>query len=284
LKLLIPPGILYGSGGFPGEIAELTAPAIGPNGRLFVGGRCVRALDPDGQLLWTFGQPGDGFVYSRPLIHADHRLYVLRTRDIASPDKSGHLLILNEDGTQLSDVDVFNRYASVLPSDLTHVAAVGMDLPIGTNTYTPGLSVGSDGSSVKMDRVLARVRLIGEKHWYLVTRNQEMAVVDPSGKKICANTGTDYFEHWTLAADGTVYAGGNDLISISPSCWTGWKLNFGSPVFGIVLGKDGTVYVLTQDGTLRAITETFPSGGPAQSLWPSDNHDSRNTNSVLETH
>lgn len=110
-----------------------------------------------------------------------------------------------------------------------------------------------------------------------------MTVVEPDGKKICANTGNDHFELWSLGTDGTVYAGGDELISISPSCWAGWRLNFGSPVFSIALGKDGTVYVLTEDGTLRAITETFPSKGQAHALWPTDNHDSRNTNSVLET-
>jgi outer membrane protein assembly factor BamB len=266
----------------PSEPSDLTTPTIGGDGTVFFGGRRIRAFDRSGQLLWTFGEASDGFVYGRPLINADKRLYVLRTR-IDSSDISGHLLILNQDGIQLSDVDVFNRYASLLPMDPGHVAAVGMDLPIGTNTYTPGLAIASDGSFAKMDQLLTRVRMIGKKHWYLVIGNRDMAVVGPDGEKICANTGNDHFDHWSLAADGTVYAGGDELISISPSCWTGWRLTFGSPVFSIALGKDGTVYVLTEDGTLRAITETFPSKGQVHSLWPTDNHDSRNTNSVLET-
>jgi len=266
-----------------GEAVGLTAPAIGLNGKLFIGGRCVRAFDRDGHLLWTFGQASDRFVYGRPLINADKRVYVLRTRGIDSTDESGHLLVLNEEGVQLSDVDVFNRYASVLPIGFEHVAAVGMDLPIGTNTYTPGLDISWDGSSVRMDHDLARVRMIGEKHWYLVASNQDMTVVEPRGKRLCTNTGSDHFEEWTLAADGTVYAGGNDLISISPSCWNGWRLNLRSPVSSIVLGTDGTIYALTQDGALHAITETILSGGAARSMWPGDNHDSRNTNSVLQT-
>lgn len=265
-----------------GEPSDLTTPAIGSNGTVFVGGRCVRAFDRDGQLLWTFGQAGDLFVYDRPLVMGDGKLYVLRTRPIDSPDKSGHLLILSEDGAQLSDVDVFNRYASVVPLDTDTVAAVGMDLPIGTNTYTSGLAIKPDGSSVTMEHDLAHVRMVGKKYRYLVSRNQDLTVVEHSGKKVCTNTGFDYFEHWTLAEDGTVYAGGDHLIAISPSCWNGWRIKLGSPVFSIMLGDDGTIYALTQDGTLHAITETFSSGGPARSLWPGDNHDSHNTNSVLQ--
>lgn len=267
------------------EPYDLTAPAIGSKGNLFVGGRYVRAFDRDGRPLWIFGQVSDNVVYEygRPLIGLDGNLYVLRKRRIDSPEESGHVLVLNQAGEQLGDADVFNRNATLLPIDSQRVAAVGMDMPIGTNTNTAGLAIKADASSVKMDSTLARVRMIGEKKWYLVSQNRDLTVIDPSGRKLCSNTGDDYFEHWILANDGTVYAGGAQLISISPSCWNGWRINLRSPVFSLLLGSDGTIYVLTQDGVLHALTETFASGGPARSLWPGDGHDSRNTNSALET-
>ncbi len=266
---------------FPeGEPTNLAAPTIGPNGKLFLGGRYVRAFDRDGNVLWTFGQEGERYVYQRPLVHADKRLYVLRTQ-IDFRDTRGHVVILDENGTQLGDVDVFNRYATLIPIDLEDVAAVGMDL--GASTAPPGVMIRPDGSSVMAGVDVGRIRMIGENRRYLVERNQDMTVVQGRGKKVCANTGTDHFAQWMLAADGTVYASNTELISISPSCWTSWRLTFKSGVVNIAMGGDGTIYALTSDGTLRAITETFSSGGPARSLWPTENHDSRNTNSVLET-
>ena len=79
-----------------------------------------------------------------------------------------------------------------------------------------------------------------------------------------------------LAADGTLYVGGNRLRALDGA--TGaelWSFDAGSPIgAGPTLGPEGTVFALTQGGDVVAVAGSAPL---APTAWPKDHADLSNS-------
>jgi hypothetical protein len=84
-----------------------------------------------------------------------------------------------------------------------------------------------------------------------------------------------------VARDGTVYVGDDTgLLAFASNCWQAWRLEFGTKIRDVILGDDGSIYALGEDGIVRTIHELFANGGLQADGWPDQTHDSRNSNSA----
>ncbi len=242
------------------------SPAIGADGTIYVaGGRHVYAVDPDGEIQWTYERDENVFVVSSPAVGSDGTIYV------GGYDRRLHAI--NPDGSQrwtFTTGDLIQGSPSIGPDGTIYFGSNDGRLyavdPDGTERWSVELdwrgvpsspSIGPDGTIyVIVDGVVA---------------------IDPAGSirwKYRLGIGGS-FATPILGADGTVYIGAAGRIRAFDAqgelLWD-YPTDGGSPI----LGLDGTVLAAADD--LHAMVETDPTNGGFEGApWPTARGDRANT-------
>jgi predicted outer membrane repeat protein len=214
-----------------------SAPSVGSDGTIYVGDRVGRlhAIDPTGQLRWTYD--AKGFVYASSAVGQDGTVF------LASQD--GTLSALSANGTKLWDFATWAPFGR--PGAIVASPAVGQD---GT-VYIGGLF---DPNLYALDAAT------GEVQWICSFVDQ----ANPSNPK-----SDGAFASPVVAPDGTIYQTllhDTHLYAIDPnSGQILWVADMSVPVASEedyvstsgwsepALGPDGTIYVASDDATLRAV-------------------------------
>jgi len=215
-----------------------SSPSVGPDGTVYVGDRKGRlhAIDTNGQLRWTYDTAG--FVYASCAVGQDSTVFV------ASQD--GTLSALSANGSKMWEFATWAPFG--LPGAIVASPAIGPD---GT-VYIGGLF---DPNLYALNPVT------GERKWMCSFPNQADSINPRNGfplaSPVVTTDGTIYqtLLHdthlyainpengqvlWATDMSGTI-ASVTDLVSTS-----GWT----EPA----LGSDGTIYVVSDDAYIRAVT------------------------------
>ena len=183
-----------------------SSPAIGPDGTIHVaGGRHVHAVDPQGEILWTYETPVRTFAFSSPAVASDGTIYV------GGDDHALHAI--NRDGSP--------RW-KFRTGDLIRTAA----------------SISADGTIYvpSYDGRLYAVDADGSERWSVVVMR---APEGYGGSPAQVNSPP------SIGPDGTIYVLGGGLFAISPDGSIRWHFESGTSGFRTtpILGADGTVYL-----------------------------------------
>ena len=266
-----------------------SSPAIGPDGTIHVaGGRHVYAVDPQGEIQWTYETPVRNFFISSPAVASDGTFYVggndhalhAINRD-GSPRwtfKTGNVIrappSIGADGTiYVPSYD--GRLYAVNPDGSERWSVVVMRTPEGYEGSDAAIdsppSIGPDGAIYVLGRGLFAINPDGSIRWHFDS-----------------NT-SGYRTTPILGADGNVYlASGPAVTALDAQGSLLWDYEpgsvpwddhfFASPAIGV----DGTIiatsFSYTDGGTIHAIVETESSnGGHAGSPWPTQRGNRANT-------
>ena len=269
-----------------------SSPALGPDGTIHVaGGRHVHAVDPRGEIQWTYETPGRNFFISSPAVASDGTIYVggndhalhAIDRD-GSPRwtfKTGDLIrappSIGADGTIYVPSHDGRLYA-VDPDGSERWSVVVMRPPPGYEGSRASVdsppSIGPDGAIYVLGRGLFAINPDGSLRWHF-------------------HSGTGgYRTTPILGADGNVYLASGPAVTALDSqgslLWdyepgsAPWDDHFlASPAIGI----DGTIIAAsvseTDGGTIHGIVETeSANGGHAGSPWPTQRGNRANTGRV----
>ena len=269
-----------------------SSPALGPDGTIHVaGGRHVHAVDPRGEIQWTYDTPGRNFFISSPAVASDGTIYVggndhalhAIDRD-GSPRwtfKTGDLIrappSIGADGTIYVPSHDGRLYA-VDPDGSERWSVVVMRPPPGYEGSRASVdsppSIGPDGAIYVLGRGLFAINPDGSLRWHF-------------------HSGTGgYRTTPILGADGNVYLASGPAVTALDSqgrlLWdyepgsAPWDDHFlASPAIGI----DGTIIAAsvseTDGGTIHGIVETeSANGGHAGSPWPTQRGNRANTGRV----
>ncbi len=261
-----------------------SSPALGPDGTIHVaGGRHVYAVDPQGEIRWSYETPVRNFFISSPAVASDGTIYVggddhslhaidrhgsprwtFKTENLIRappsigadgtiyvPSHDGRLYAVNRDGSERWSVVVMR------PPPGFEDSRAAVDSPP---------SIGPDGAIYVLGRGLFAINPDGSIRWHF-------------------HSGTSgYRTTPILGADGNVYLGsGVAVTALDAHGRLLWDYNPGdardsSPARLHVLaspaiGVDGTIIATsfseTDGGTIHGIVETeSANGGYAGSPWP----------------
>ena len=266
-----------------------SSPALGPDGTIHVaGGRHVHAVDPQGEIRWTYETPVRTFTFSSPAVASDGTIYVGGDDDAlhaidrdGSPRwtfKTGNLVrappSIGADGTiYVASYD--GRLYAVDPDGSERWSVGVMRTPEGFEDSSADVnsppSIGPDGAIYVLGRGLFAINPDGSIRWHFDSRT------------------SSYRTTPILGADGNVYlasglavtaldAQGRLLWDYEPGSvpWDGHF--FASPAIGV----DGTIiatsFSYTDGGTVHGIVETeSTNGGYAGSPWPTQRGNPANT-------
>ena len=252
---------------FDAEDGVDSAPAIGPNGTIYVGtfGNKFYAFNPDGTIKWTYEKEDERFSCS-PAVAYDGTIYVASTFDHAPVYNILHeysmdygvpkLTALNPDMSEKWNFTLGGFYGGTLtpPSidsdgiiyigsggSKMHENAVGGDVvwaiyPNGTAKWSF-----NTGDSVYTSPAIADDGTV-----YVSAANYKFFALDSEGKEKWNVTKNSYFDcSPAIGPDGTVYVGCCDknLYAFDPNGTELWKY----PVNDILeaspsVGPDGTIY------------------------------------------
>ena len=273
-----------------------SSPAIGPDGTIHVvGGRHVHAVDPQGEILWTYETPVRTFAFSSPAVASDGTIYVggddhalhAINRD-GSPRwrfKTGDLIrtpaSIGADGTiYVPSYD--GRLYAVDPDGSERWSVVVMRAPEGyggspAQVNSPP-SIGPDGAIYVLGMGLFAINPDGSIRWHYHTGT--------SGTRTTP----------ILGPDGTVYLGsGVAVTALDAQGRLLWEYHPGdawdfsparrrvgaSPAIGVDGGIVATSFSYTEGGTIHGIVETeSANGGHADSPWPTQRGNPANTGRV----
>jgi outer membrane protein assembly factor BamB len=234
------------------ELQHLTSPTIGSDGTIFFGTMSgpLTAVSPDGAIRWTAGDPLGR--YSSPAIASDGSLFTMQLSsydsrlDSFAPDGSHTLGALVGASYGYADYPIVGAGGVLyvpLARGLVAMTQTGTDLWAQSredefNSSMP--AVGADGTvyvSLGPDvvSVVSAVRPDGSIQWSYVEST------------------SDYGGPVALAADGTIYVGGNKVRMVSPQGTLLRTFDVGSPTTSsLALDADGTVIFGAEDGNLYA--------------------------------
>ena len=267
-----------------------SSPALGPDGTIHVaGGRHVHAVDPQGEIRWTYETPvrnnffisspavaGDGTIYVGGDDHALHAIdrdgalrWTFKTGDLIRAPPSigadGTVYVPSYDGRLYAvDPDGSERWSVVVmrpPPDFESSSADVNSPP----------SIGPDGAIYVLGRGLFAINPDGSIRWHFHSGT--------SGSRTTP----------ILGADGNVYlASGPAVTALDAQGRLLWDYEpgsvpwddhfFASPAIGV----DGTIIATsvsyTDGGTIHGIVETeSANGGYAGSPWPTQRGNRANT-------
>ena len=231
-----------------------SSPAIGPDGTIYVaGGQHVYAVDPQGEIVWTYERDDDVFVFSSPAIAADGTVYV------GGYDYNLHAI--SPDGSPMWTFKTGN----VIQSS----PAIGVDGTIYFGSMDGRLyavsSAGSELWSLELDfRGVPSSPAIGADGVIYLGAGGVFAV-DPGGSIRWNYGGPSLWvtETPVVGADGTIYSGTSALNSQSRLLWD-YPASGGAPS----INHDGAI-ILTAGHELVAIVEnSSANGGYTGSPWP----------------
>ena len=257
-----------------------SSPAIGPDGTIYVaGGRHVHAVDPQGEIRWTY-EISAGTFLSSPAIARDGTIYV------GGDDHALHAI--NRDGSPRWRFETENLIrappsigadgAIYVPSDDGRLYAVDSDgserWSVVVSRPPPGYegsranvssppSIGPDGAIYVLGRGLFAINPDGSIRWHFDSSTSGFRTTP------------------ILGADGTVYLGsGVTVTALDPQGRHLWDYQPGTDALSGVyvlaspaIGADGTIIATsvshTDGGTIHGIVETeSANGGYAGSPWP----------------
>jgi hypothetical protein len=113
---------------------------------------------------------------------------------------------------------------------------------------------------------------------YVAAANKLYAVVPPGVEKWSVDMHRRLRSAVTIAADGTLYAGADGMLcAVRPDGRPKWDFATGTVTGAPAIGADGTLYVGTLDGKLRAFRDPEGNGGLAAGAWPKAGRDGRNS-------
>ncbi|MXZ46322.1 MAG: PQQ-like beta-propeller repeat protein [Chloroflexi bacterium] len=270
--------------------AIASSPALGPDGTIHVaGGRHVHAIDPQGEIRWTYETHVRTFFISSPAVASDGTIYVGgndHSLHAINPDGSprwtfntGDLIrappSIGADGTIYVPSHDGRLYA-VDPDGSERWSVVVTRTPEGFERSRAAVdsppSIGLDGAIYVLGRGLFAINPDGSIRWHF-------------------DSGTSgYRTTPILGADGNVYLGsGVTVTALDAQGRLLWDYQPGGAVFSDVhvfvspaIGVDGTIIATsvsyTDGGTLHGIVETeSANGGYAGSPWPTQRGDRANS-------
>ena len=267
-----------------------SSPALGPDGTIHVaGGRHVHAVDPQGQIRWTYETPVRTFTFSSPAVASDGTIYV------GGDDHALHAI--DRDGSPrwtFKTGDLIRAAPSIGADGTIYVSAYDGMLyavdPDGSERWSvvvrrplPGFegshaqvnsapSIGPDGAIYVLGRGLFAINPDGSIRWHF-------------------DSGSSGFRSTPiLGADGNVYLGsGVTVTALDAQGRHLWEYQPGGHVLSGVyvfaspaIGVDGTIIATSvsyaDGGTIHGIVETeSANGGYAGSPWPTQRGDQANT-------
>ena len=264
-----------------------SSPALGRDGTIYVaGGRQVHAVDPQGEIQWTYETPVRTFTFSSPAVASDGTIYV-GGEDMAlhaidrdgSPRwtfQTGDLIraapSIGADGTiYVASYD--GRLYAVDPDGSERWSVVVMRTYEGfSGQVNSPPSIGPDGAIYVLGMGLFAINPDGSIRWHF-------------------HSGTSGFRSTPiLGADGNVYIGsGGTVTALDAQGRHLWDYQPGGYGFSGVyvlaspaIGVDGTIIATsvsyTDGGTIHGIVETeSTNGGYAGSPWPTQRGNRANT-------
>ena len=268
-----------------------SSPALGPDGTIHVaGGRHVHAVDPQGEIRWTYETPvRNNFFISSPAVAGDGTIYVggddhslhaiNRDGSLRWTFKTGDLIrappSIGADGTvYVPSYD--GRLYAVDPDGSERWSVEVMRPPPGFESSSADVnsppSIGPDGAIYVLGRGLFAINPDGSIRWHF-------------------HSGTSGFRSTPiLGADGNVYIGsGGTVTALDAQGRHLWDYQPGGYGFSGVyvlaspaIGVDGTIIATsvsyTDGGTIHGIVETeSTNGGYAGSPWPTQRGNRANT-------
>ena len=266
-----------------------SSPALGPGGTIHVaGGRHVHAVDPRGEIRWTYETPVRTFTFSSPAVASDGTIYVggddhalhAISRD-GSPRwtfMTGDLIrappSIGADGTiYVASYD--GRLYAVDPDGSERWSVVVRRTPEGFGGSSVSVnsppSIGLDGAIYLLGDGLFAINPDGSIRWHFHSRT------------------SGYRTTPILGADGSVYlASGPAVTALDAQGRLLWDYEPGSVPWddhflaSPAIGVDGTIIAAsvseTDGGTIHGIIETeSANGGHAGSPWPTQRGNRANT-------
>ena len=270
-----------------------SSPALGPDGTIHVaGGRHVHAVDPQGEIRWTYETPVRNFFTSSPAVASDGTIYVGGDDD--------HLHAINRDGLPRwtfktgnlirappsigADGTIYvpshdGRLYAVDPDGSERWSVVVMRNPEGFEVSRASVdsppSIGPDGAIYVLGRGLFAINPDGSIRWHFDS-----------------NT-SGYRTTPILGADGNVYlASGVAFTALDAQGRLVWDYHPGGHALSDVhvlaspaIGVDGTIIATsfseTDGGTIHGIVELESANvGHAGSPWPTQRGNRANTGRV----
>ena len=263
-----------------------SSPAIGPDGTIYVaGGHHVYAVDPQGEIRWTYkisprtfrsspAVASDGTIYVGGDDHALHAIdrdgsprWQFKTGDLIRAPPSigadGTIYVPSYDGRLYAvDPDGNERWSAMVKRSIGGNFAAVASPP----------SIGPDGAIYVLGRGLSAINPDGSIRWHFDS-----------------NT-SGYRTTPILGADGNVYLGsGRTVTALDARGGLLWEYQPGGDVLSDVhvfaspaIGVDGTIVATsvsyTDGGTIHGIVETeSTNGGYAGSPWPTQRGNRANT-------
>ncbi len=269
----------------PGE--EPPSPALGPDGAVYVkSGKALVAFDPGGAPLWHVDFP-EG-VLSSPTVTADGTIYVARGDGglaVLSPTGSVQTTVGAEPNVRHSTPAIAADGTMTFMRVDTYLTEVWAFGPAGA----PGFDVkkvgsvygyqaypvsGADGTTyVATDEALAALDSMGDVVWSHPSSSNNMGpavaadgtlypswgypltALHPDGTVAWSYDGGPgaYGASVAIAADGTIYSGGDRLYRVSPAGALLGVVDVGSPIASrLAIDADGTALFGAEDGKLYA--------------------------------
>ena len=266
-----------------------SSPAIGPDGTIYVaGGRHVHAIDPRGEIRWTY-EISPGIFLSSPAVASDGTIYVggddhalhaidrdgsprwtFKTGNLirapASIGADGTIYVPSQDGRLYAvDPDGSGRWSVVVrrPPEGYEGSRVSVQSPP---------SIGPDGAIYVLGRGLSAINPDGSIRWHFHTSTSGFRTTP------------------ILGGDGNVYVGtGRGVTALDAQGRLLWEYQPGGDVVSDVrvrtspaIGVDGTIIATSvsymDGGTIHGIVEMeSANGGYAGSPWPTQRGNRANT-------
>ena len=217
-----------------------SSPAIGPDGTIYVaGGHHVHAVDPQGEIQWTYETSDDIFAFSSPAVASDGTIYVGGMDD--------HLHAINRDGSARWTFKASDR------------------------VWSPP-SIGPDGAIYVLGTGLLAINPDGSIRWHFDSRTSGYWTTPILGADGNVYIGVG-FAVTALDAQGRLlwdYQPGGDVLSNVDV--------LGSPAIGVDGTIIVTSFSFSDGGTVHGIVETeSTNGGYAGSPWPTERGNRANT-------
>ena len=273
-----------------------SSPAIGPDGTIHVaGGRHVHAVDPRGEVRWTYETPVRTFTFSSPAVASDGTIYV------GGDDNALHAV--HRDGSprwKFQTGDLIRAPPSIGADGTIYVPSYDGRLyaidPDGSERWSVVVTRTPEGFAGSPPQVNSPPSIGPDGAIYVLSMG--LFAINPGGSiRWHYHTGTGgYRTTPILGADGNVYLGsGRRVTALDAQGRLLWEYNPGdardlSPAKRYILaspaiGVDGTIIATsfseTDGGTIHGIVETeSANGGYAGSPWPTQRGNRANTGRV----
>lgn len=232
---------------FTNDSPVTTSATIGTNGNIYFGtfSGSMFALHPNGTLAWEY-QTGAEHVRGVALAE-DGTIYCTVRRYRAEPRDRARLCAINPDGTK--------RWEFTVPGEAYGAPIINLDGTIHWPTYDKFYAVNPDGTkywefpsvevegaAIGADGTIYVTTYIGEGN----SRVRSLCGFNPDGTLEWASPASG--SRLLVGLDETIYGCGGQLEASDAQGFPLWQTISGNSGEGVV-SSDGTIYVLSSDGT-----------------------------------